>query len=182
MRTGWGDYTRSEFAARGPPPPPPPPPPPATRFARGGRGKEGRITLHILITGAAGMIGRKLTARLLADGALHGRAIEKLTLHDVVRFPAETLGGKPAPSIDIATGDLAGPGEAAKLIAARPDAIFHLAGVVSGEAELDFDKGYHVNLDGMRAVLDAIRTAGGGYHPKLVFSSSIAVYGAPFPP
>jgi len=139
--------------------------------------------LHILITGAAGMIGRKLTARLFADGALHGRAIDKLTLHDVVRFPEEALGAaRQKASIDVATSDLAAPGEAASLIAARPDTIFHLAGVVSGEAELDFDKGYHVNLDGMQAVLAAIRAAGGGYHPKLVFSSSIAVYGAPFPP
>ena len=60
--------------------------------------------------------------------------------------------------------------------------IFHLAGVVSGEAETDFDKGYHVNLDGTRALLEAIRAAGGGYKPKVVFTSSIAVYGAPFPP
>jgi nucleoside-diphosphate-sugar epimerase len=126
------------------------------------------------------MIGRKLTARLLADGALHGRAIERFTLHDVVPFPDEAR--KSAPSIETATSDLAAPGEAAKLVAKRPDTIFHLAGVVSGEAELDFDKGYHVNLDGMQALLAAIRAAGAGYHPKLVFSSSIAVYGAPFPP
>ncbi len=60
--------------------------------------------------------------------------------------------------------------------------IFHLAGVVSGEAELDFDKGYHVNLDGTRALLEAIRAAGDGYRPRLVYTSSIAVFGAPFPP
>ena len=137
--------------------------------------------MHILITGAAGMIGRKLTARLSADGALHGRAIEKFTLHDVVPVPA-TPGRTSGPSIETATSDLAAPGEAAKLVARRPDTIFHLAGVVSGEAELDFAKGYHVNLDGMQALLAAIRAAGAGYHPKLVFSSSIAVYGAPFPP
>ena len=59
--------------------------------------------------------------------------------------------------------------------------IFHLAGVVSGEAETDFEKGYRVNLDGTRALLEAIRAAGGGYKPKVVFTSSIAVYGAPFP-
>jgi nucleoside-diphosphate-sugar epimerase len=137
--------------------------------------------LHILITGAAGMIGRKLTARLLADGALHGRRIETFTLHDVVPFP-ESPGRTSGPSIATVSSDLAAPGEAAKLIAQRPDTIFHLAGVVSGEAELDFDKGYHVNLDGMQALLAAIRAAGENYHPKLVFSSSIAVYGAPFPP
>ena len=59
--------------------------------------------------------------------------------------------------------------------------IFHLAGVVSGEAETDFEKGYRVNLDGTRALLEAIRAAGGGYKPKFVFTSSIAVFGAPFP-
>ena len=59
--------------------------------------------------------------------------------------------------------------------------IFHLAAVVSGEAELDFEKGVRVNFDGSRALLEAIRTTGGGYRPKLVFSSSIAVFGAPFP-
>jgi nucleoside-diphosphate-sugar epimerase len=134
--------------------------------------------LHILITGAAGMIGRKLVRRLVADGALHGRAIDKLTLQDVVRFSDEVKG----PAVDVVASDLTAPGEAAKLIAARPDTIFHLAGVVSGEAEIDFDKGYRVNLDGMQALLAAIRAAGTDYHPKLVFSSSIAVYGAPFPP
>ncbi len=59
--------------------------------------------------------------------------------------------------------------------------IFHLAGVVSAEAELDLDKGYHVNLDGTRALLEAIRAAGDGYRPRLVYASSIAVFGAPFP-
>ena len=59
--------------------------------------------------------------------------------------------------------------------------IFHLAAIVSGEAELDFDKGYRINLDGTRMLLDAIRLIGGGYKPRVVFTSSIAVFGAPFP-
>ncbi|MCL4720618.1 MAG: NAD-dependent epimerase/dehydratase family protein, partial [Gammaproteobacteria bacterium] len=77
--------------------------------------------------------------------------------------------------------DLPAPGVAEQLVAARPDVIFHLAGVVSGEAETNFNKGYRVNLDGMLFLLEAVRKAGDGYHPKLVFTSSIAVYGAPFP-
>ncbi len=77
--------------------------------------------------------------------------------------------------------DLAAPGVAEKAVSERPDVIFHLAGVVSGEAEIDFDKGYHVNLDGTRALLEAVRLAGDGYKPKFVFTSSIAVFGAPFP-
>lgn len=134
--------------------------------------------MHILITGAAGMIGRKLTERLVKDGALNGRPIDKLTLTDVVT-PQKPSGfsGK----VEASTDDLPAPDVAEKLIAARPDVIFHLAGVVSGEAELDFAKGYRVNLDGMLFLLEAIRRTK-DYHPKFVFTSSIAVYGAPFPP
>jgi nucleoside-diphosphate-sugar epimerase len=139
--------------------------------------------MHILITGAAGMIGRKLVERLGQDGGLNGRVISKLSLHDVVRFPGETLkpGARPFRAFDVFVGDLSSPGEAEKLVRGRPDVIFHLAGVVSGEAELDFDKGYRVNLDGTRALLEAIRAIGDGYRPRLVYTSSIAVFGAPFP-
>ena len=133
--------------------------------------------MHILITGAAGMIGRKLTERLARDGALNGRAIDKLTLTDVVAPARPAFSGH----VDISASDIAASGTAEKLIADRPDVVFHLAGVVSGEAELDLDKGYRVNLDGTRALLEAIRKSGDGYTPKVVFTSSIAVFGAPFP-
>jgi D-erythronate 2-dehydrogenase len=135
--------------------------------------------VHILITGAAGMIGRKLTERLLADGGLNEKPIERMTLLDVVAAP------KPArakPALDIVTSDLSNPGEAEKIIARRPDVIFHLAGVVSGEAELDLEKGYRVNLDGTRALLEAVRKNANACRPRLVYTSSIAVFGAPFPP
>jgi nucleoside-diphosphate-sugar epimerase len=134
--------------------------------------------MHILVTGAAGMIGRKLTTQLVIDRALDNRPIEKLTLIDIVA-PA-----RPAAFSDhvkTRAADLATPGVAEKAIAERPEVIFHLAGVVSGEAETDFEKGYRVNLDGTRALLEAIRAIGNGYKPKLVFTSSIAVFGAPFP-
>ncbi len=135
--------------------------------------------MHILITGAAGMIGRKLTERLVIDRALGGRGIEKLTLIDIVA-PARPAGY--SDHVKTRAADLAAPGAAEKAVAERPEVIFHLAGVVSGEAETDFEKGYRVNLDGTRALLEAIRAVGGGYRPKLVFTSSIAVFGAPFPP
>jgi len=133
--------------------------------------------MHILITGAAGMIGRKLTARLVRDGALSGRAIERMTLNDIV------APNPPAAPFAIATAasDLSTPGAAAQAIAGRPDLIFHLAAIVSGEAEADFEKGYRVNFAGTRELFEAIRLAGDGYRPKLVFASSIAVFGAPFP-
>ncbi len=135
--------------------------------------------MHILITGAAGMIGRKLTTRLVAEGALNGRPIEKLTLIDVVApQKPEKFSGK----VEAAAADIADPAAVRAAIAGRPEAIFHLAGVVSGEAEVDFGKGMRVNLDGSRALFEAIRAVGEDYRPRLVFTSSIAVFGAPFPP
>ena len=134
--------------------------------------------MQVLIIGAAGMVGRKLTERLVRDQALNGKSIDKLVLVDVVAPVAPAgFGGK----VESVAADLSAPGKAEAMIAGRPDVIFHLAAVVSGEAEADFDKGYRINLDGTRALLEAIRKAGEGYHPKLVFTSSAAVFGAPFP-
>ena len=122
------------------------------------------LAKKILIIGAAGMIGRKLSARLAKDGA------GQLILHDVVPFAGSS-----------AVSDLSMPGEAEKLVASRPDVIFHLAAIVSGEAEADFEKGYRINLDGTRRLFEAVRKVGNGYKPRMVFASSIAVFGAPFP-
>jgi D-erythronate 2-dehydrogenase len=133
--------------------------------------------LHILILGAAGMVGRKLTERLLRDGRLGKHEITRMTLQDVVA-PAKPNASIP---IEVVASDFADPGAAEPLIADRPEVIFHLAAIVSGEAEAEFDKGYRINLDGTRYLIDAIRHAGGGYKPRLVFTSSIAVFGAPFP-
>jgi len=134
--------------------------------------------MHILIIGAAGMIGRKLVARLADDQALNGRPVEKLTLVDIgVPQKPEDFGG----AVVTTAADIADPAAARAAIAGRPDVIFHLAAVVSGEAEVDFEKGMHVNLDGSRALIEAIRAAGESYCPRLVFTSSIAVFGAPFP-
>jgi nucleoside-diphosphate-sugar epimerase len=134
--------------------------------------------MHILITGAAGMIGRKLITRLINDGALNGEPIDRLTLTDVI---ASSKPEKFAGKVDIVAADIADPTAVQTMIANRPDVVFHLAGVVSGEAELDFEKGMRVNLDGSRTLIEAVRAVGEGYRPRLVFTSSIAVYGAPFP-
>jgi nucleoside-diphosphate-sugar epimerase len=137
-------------------------------------------SVHVLVLGAAGMIGRKLTARLLADGHLGGHDLDRLTLADVVapEPPAGT-----GHEVRAVAADLTADGEAERLLAGRPDVVFHLAAVVSGEAEADFEKGYRVNLDGTRALLEAARAraATDGYRPRVVFASSIAVYGAPLP-
>jgi nucleoside-diphosphate-sugar epimerase len=134
--------------------------------------------LHILVLGAAGMVGRKLTERLVRDGRLGSREITRLTLQDVVA--PQNPAGNAIPT-KLVTSDFADPGTAAPLVAERPDVIFHLAAIVSGEAEVEFDKGYRINLDGTRYLIDAIRAIGGGYKPRLVFTSSVAVFGAPFP-
>ena len=134
--------------------------------------------MHILVLGAAGMVGRKLTEQLLRDGRLGSREITRMTLQDVV---APAAPAKATFSVNCVTCDFAVPGVAEKLVADRPDVIFHLAAIVSGEAELEFEKGYRINLDGTRMLFDAVRLAGNGYRPRLVFTSSIAVFGAPYP-
>ncbi len=136
--------------------------------------------MKILIIGAAGMIGRKLTTALTERGVLLGQPISSLTLVDVVAPDAVML---PGADVSVAAVDITDPLSAEKLVAGRPDVIFHLAAIVSGEAELDFEKGYAVNLDGTRYLLDAIRREGlsQSYRPRLIFTSSIAVFGAPFP-
>ena len=125
--------------------------------------------MDVLVIGAAGMVGRKLVSKLAAGGVVGGRVIDRLILADVVAPEAPAFEG----NIDTVPADLSEPGVADTLLATRPQLIFHLAAVVSGEAEADFEKGYRVNLDGTRALLEAVRMAGSkeSYVPKLVFAS-----------
>ncbi len=136
--------------------------------------------MKVLIIGASGMLGAKLARRIADDDGLGGRAVEHLTLVDVV---APTVPDGFAERASASVADLSENGVAARLIEARPDVVFHLAAIVSGEAEKDFEKGYRINLDGTRELFEAIRHAHerDGYRPRVVFSSSIAVFGAPFP-
>src|SRR6478609_3841351 len=133
--------------------------------------------MNVLVVGGAGMIGTKLAGSLARDAVLAGGSIERLSLADVVE-PA-----RPTASFDVETvvADLAEEGVAGDLVAGRPDVIFHLAAVVSGAAEADFEEGYRTNLDGTRALLESIRRLGDDYCPRVVFASSIAVFGMPFP-
>jgi len=134
--------------------------------------------MNVLVLGAAGMLGRKLATTLMAQAASSRQPPGRMLLADVVLPPTTA-----AAQIEATIADLSQSGAAARLIAARPDVIFHLAAVVSGEAEADFEKGYRVNLDGTRNLLEAVRaeSARAPYKPRVVFTSSIAVFGAPFP-
>jgi D-erythronate 2-dehydrogenase len=134
--------------------------------------------MRVLIIGAAGMLGGKLVERLVADGCLGSARISQLVLVD--RVAAEPP-GDPGFAVESTMADLAEPGVAAAIVTGRPDVIFHLAAVVSGEAEDDLEKGYRVNLDATRMLLDAIRACDQGYRPRMVYSSSIAVFGPPLP-
>ncbi len=136
--------------------------------------------MHVLISGAAGMIGRKLATSLVASASIAGRRLEGLTLLDVVATPAPLAYEEKSQTV---VADLAFPAAAHTAVAARPDIIFHLAAVVSGEAEANLEKGYAINLDGTRHLFDAIRLEHmrSGYYPRVIFASSVAVFGAPLP-
>ena len=136
--------------------------------------------MKILVTGSGGMIGRKLVERLVQDKTLGGVPIESLTLVDVVDSPIPT--GAPKATRPI-VADFSEKGVAHTLIQDRPDVIFHLAAIVSGDAEANFEKGYRINFNGSWSLLEAIRQEGekNPYKPRFVFASTLAVFGPPFP-
>ena len=136
--------------------------------------------MRIVITGGAGFIGKKLARALLARGTLMDRAgtvqsIRTITLFDVVE--AEALADDPR--LETIAGDITDPDAVKALIGPRTDGVFHLAAIVGANAEEDFDLGYRVNLDGTRHVLEACRALPEAI--KLVFASSVAVYGGDMP-
>jgi D-erythronate 2-dehydrogenase len=133
--------------------------------------------LDVLVTGADGMVGRKLVKWMVQEGRIGLQAIDKITLVDVVPpfIPKTSI------PIDAHNIDLAEPGVARALITDCTQLIVHLAAMVSGEAEGDFEAGYRVNLDGTRHLLEAARKVGAGYKPRFIYASSIAALGGPFP-
>ncbi|WP_425041551.1 D-erythronate dehydrogenase [Primorskyibacter sp. S187A] len=132
----------------------------------------------VLILGGGGMVGQKLARKLLAEG-LPGHGTLDITLHDL-GFPPDG-----AVIADKRTGDLSNLAEGAALAAERFDVVFFLASIVSGEAETDFDKGWQTNLWPMWHFLEGLRAqhraSAGAYVPRVVFTSSIAVFGGPYP-
>ena len=129
-----------------------------------------------LIIGGGGMVGQKL-AHSLAESPLH--ADDTVTLFDL-GFPE---GG--ASAAKRVTGNASDAALITSVVAERPDTIFHLAAIVSGQAETDFDLGWQVNMAAFQSFLEAVRAehiaSGGTYRPRVIFTSSIAVFGPPFP-
>jgi D-erythronate 2-dehydrogenase len=130
--------------------------------------------MKVVITGGGGFIGSKLARALLARGTLAAQEISRLVLADQAfpDFPKDAR-------LETLAGDIADPGFAARAVAPDTESIFHLAAVVSGAAEADFDLGMRVNLGGVRAVLDAARRCVNA--PRLVFASSVAAFGGDLP-
>ena len=130
--------------------------------------------MKVLITGGGGFIGSRLARALLERGTLAGRDISRLVLADQVAPRADLISDR---RVESRVGALAG--QCADLGREGFDGVFHLASAVSGECEADFDLGLRSNLDSTRALLDALRaaTSAGRPAPRLVFSSSVAVFG-----
>ncbi|MEM5294685.1 D-erythronate dehydrogenase [Burkholderia sp. JPY481] len=135
--------------------------------------------MKVLITGGAGFLGQRLARELLARGELkdaHGtpQAITGLVLLDVVR--AHDFGDA---RVHTEVGDIAERSVLERVIDDQTSAIFHLAAIVSGQAEADFDLGMRINLDASRLLLEVCRQR--GHQPRVVFTSSVAVYGGDLP-
>jgi nucleoside-diphosphate-sugar epimerase len=130
--------------------------------------------MKLMITGGGGFVGARLARTLLKRGTLAGEHIDRLVLTDIAPPPADLLADA---RVAARTGPLLAQTDALR---EEPfDGVFHLASAVSGECELDFDLGLRSNLDSTRALLDAIRSHvnAGGKVPRVVFSSSVAVFG-----
>lgn len=135
--------------------------------------------MNVLITGANGFLGQRLARALLADAPLRSAVGTPVPLTELRLLDVSTPTGPADPRVRFITGDLADRRTLDGLVDRETQAVFHLAAVVSGGAEADFDLGMHVNLDGTRHVLDTCRAAGHG--PVVVFASSVAVYGGDLP-
>lgn len=153
--------------------------PPQRQFGNNIQATE-KQDMKILVTGSGGMIGRKLVEKLANDKKLGGKDITAMTLVDVVESPIPE--GCPKDTKTLVT-DFSERGVANTLITERPDVIFHLAAIVSGDAEANFEKGYKINFNGTWALLEAVRQEGekSPYKPRFVFASTLAVFGPPFP-
>ena len=131
--------------------------------------------MNILITGGGGFLGFRLARTLLKRGQLGGKAVSSITLLDGA-FPP---GAKDLEKTKAVTGDVSDAATIASVCTPDIDAVFHLAAVVSGAAEADFDLGMRVNLKGMELLLAQMRKC--KRPPRLVYTSSVAAFGGELP-
>jgi|TARA_B110000046_G_C13007424_1_gene404979 nucleoside-diphosphate-sugar epimerase len=134
--------------------------------------------MKILILGGAGMVGQKLLNKILDKQELRNKKVSEITLFDIIKAPYPDNTTIP---IITKSGDISDPSVSADIVSSKPDVIFHLAAIVSGQAEQEFDLGWNINAKGSWGLFEAIRSQGDDYCPRVVFTSSIAVFGAPFP-
>lgn len=134
--------------------------------------------MSILITGGAGFLGLRLARRLLAAGTIAGTGDTRVPVTRIVLADV-TAAALDDPRVVSVTGDVADPAFVRSIVAPGTTSVFHLAAVVSGQAEADFDLGLRVNLDATRLLLEACR--GLGTPPRFVFTSSVAVFGGELP-
>jgi D-erythronate 2-dehydrogenase len=135
--------------------------------------------MKVLITGGAGFLGRRLATKLLALGELTGPSGQREPIEELVLLDIVAAAGFDDPRVTTMVGDIADRAVLERAIDTRTRTIFHLAAVVSGQAEAEFELGMRINLDASRALLEVCRAL--GHRPRVVFTSSVAVYGGTVP-
>ncbi|MEA3124969.1 MAG: D-erythronate 2-dehydrogenase, partial [Caballeronia sp.] len=135
--------------------------------------------MNIVVTGAAGFLGQRLIRALLARGELADQAGQAQRIEQITAFDVVPLEGISDPRLHVSTGDIADPAQVERLLDKDTTSVFHLAAIVSGQAEQDFDLGMRINFDATRALLERLRALGTG--AKFVMTSSVAVFGGGLP-
>lgn len=135
--------------------------------------------MKVLITGGAGFLGQLLAKQLLARGHLTDSSGSDHSITELILLDIQAGNDFSDPRVKVVTGNISDKATLEKMITPDVGSIFHLAAIVSGQAEADFDLGMAINLDASRILLDRCRAL--GHRPKVIFTSSVAVYGGDLP-
>ena len=135
--------------------------------------------MNVLITGGAGFLGKRLAKQLLQRGVLKNAQGVEEKVDELVLFDMVAAEGFDDPRVKVVTGNISDPAMIKQIVDVKTSSIFHLAAVVSSQAEADFDLGMRINIDAFRLLLETCRAL--GHCPKLLFTSSVAVYGGTLP-
>ena len=135
--------------------------------------------MKVLITGGAGFLGRRLARKLIERGTLKGTDGRDLAIGEIVLLDIVPAEGFADPRVRTIVGDISDAALVNRAVDRDTASVFHLAAIVSAQAEADFDLGVRINIDASRALLEACRAA--GHKPRVLFTSSVAVYGGDLP-